>query len=466
LAGKGTDVTDKRDSGRRRGVQTPRSEMVGLATRRIAVRIIDDLLRDRKPVDDAFDAVSGDPVLLALNVRDRAFIRNLVATTVRRLGLLRQAVGVHLKKRLPPRSGPAEAILMVSAAQILVLDTADHAAVDQAVRLAAEDRNARHFRGLVNGVLRNLIRDRDAGKLPDLAAEDALPGWLVKRWRAAHGPVAFSAMADALLNEPPLDLTPKPQMDAEAFARSVGGSVLANGSIRLLSGVAGGPETLPGYEQGDWWVQDAAATLPVKLLGDVSGQRVADIAAAPGGKTAQLAANGARVTAIDRSAGRLKRLQENMTRLGLTAEIVKTDAESWSPSEPYDAVLLDAPCSATGTLRRHPDIAWIRRPAEIAQLAVLQRKLLANVAKAVKPGGLLVYATCSLEPEEGAKQVHGFLSEHPEFERMPIEADEIGGLADAITSKGDVQTRPDLNFLESDGGMDGFFMSRLKRRSD
>jgi 16S rRNA (cytosine967-C5)-methyltransferase len=456
-------VTDKPKNRRKRGEPTPRSEMVGLATRRIAVRIIDDLLRDRRPIDEAFDAVSGDPVLLALNVRDRAYVRNLVATTARRLGLLRQAVGAHLKKRLPPRAGSTEAILMVSAAQILVLDTADHAVVDQAVRLAAEDRNARHFRGLVNAVLRNLIRDRDAEKLPDLTAEDALPGWLAKRWRAAHGPVAFGKIADALLNEPPLDLTPKPHIDPQQFAETVGGTLLANGSIRLPSGAPGGLEALPGYADGDWWVQDAAATLPVILLGDVSGQRVTDIAAAPGGKTAQLAARGAFVTAVDRSAGRLKRLHENMGRLGLSAEIVTADAEHWAPPEPYDAVLLDAPCSATGTLRRHPDIAWIRRPAEITQLAALQRKLLTSAAKAVKPGGLLVYATCSLEPEEGLKQIQWFLSEHTAFERVPVDPQEIGGLEDAVTSRGDVQTRPDLDFAGGNGGMDGFFISRLRR---
>jgi 16S rRNA (cytosine967-C5)-methyltransferase len=440
--------------------------MVGLAPRRIAVRIIDGLLRDRKPVDEAFDAASGDPVLLALNTRDRAYVRNLVATTVRRLGLLRQAVAVHLKKRLPPRAGSTEAILMVSAAQILVLDTADHAAVDQAVRLAAEDRHARHFRGLVNGVLRNVIRDRDAGTLPDLTAVDALPAWLAKRWRAAHGPHALERMAETLLHEPPLDLTPKPSIDADRLAQTLGGSVLSQGSIRLPAGSSGSPESLPGYDSGDWWVQDAAATLPARLFGDVSGKRVADIAAAPGGKTAQLAAMGAHVTAVDRSTTRLARLRTNMQRLGLEAEIVVADATEWTVDQPFDAVLLDAPCSATGTLRRHPDIGWIRRPAEIAQLAVLQRKLLTNVARAVKPGGLLVYATCSLEPEEGSKQIHWFLSENPQFERVPITESEIGGLEAAITAKGDAQTRSDLDFPDAQGGMDGFFMARLRRTEE
>lgn len=453
--------------------------MVGLAPRRIAVGIIDGVLRERRPADDAFDPVLGNPVLIALNARDRAFARNLVAVTLRHLGWLRRVLQAYMQKRLPPRSGTTEAILLTAAAQILHLRTADHAAVDQAVHLAAEDRNARHFRALVNGVLRNLIRSREAGDIPPRAAGDALPSWLSARWQKQFGASAFEAMAVQLLQEPPLDVSVKGASSRADWAKRLGGIELPNGSIRIMPGTGGAPENLEGFADGAWWVQDAAARLPVRLLGQLDGQRVVDLAAAPGGKTAQLAAAGAHVTAVDKSESRLARLEDNLKRLSLRAETHVADSAVWQPGSSFDAVLLDAPCSATGTLRRHPDIAWIRREGDIAALAEIQSRLLANAAKMVRPGGLLVYATCSLECEEGVDQLDRFLAANADFERVAAEPQEIGGLLDAITPQGDVQTRPDLGFGGVDspahseersedqtdllGGMDGFFMARLKR---
>jgi 16S rRNA (cytosine967-C5)-methyltransferase len=473
-------LTDNSKTRKRKGPR-PRHEMVGLAPRRLAVGIVDGVLRERRAADSAFDAWHGNPVLLALNARDRAFTRNLVAVTLRHLGWLRRSLQAHMQKRLRARSGAAEAILLVAAAQILCLRTADHAAVDQAVRLATEDRNARHFSALINGVLRNLIRSRDAGGIVDHEPGDALPDWLSDRWRARFGVPDFQALSAQLLQEPPLDISLKHASSAPDWAERLGGILLANGSLRLAPGAGGALEQLEGYADGAWWVQDAAARLPALLLGEVDGQRVADLAAAPGGKTAQLAAAGAHVTSVDKSNSRLNRLSENLSRLRLTADTHVADARTWQPDAPFDAVLLDAPCSATGTLRRHPDIAWIRREGDIATLAEIQSRLLANAAKMVCPGGLIVYATCSLEAEEGVDQIGAFLKANAGFQRVPVTPEEIGGLSAAIAEHGDVQTRPDFRFaraapqghasslaedqLDLERGMDGFFMARLRRVS-
>ena len=449
--------------------------MVGLVPRRLAAGIIDGVLRERRSADQAFDAADGNPALLALNARDRAFTRNLVAVTLRQLGWLRSIIRTRLQKRLPPRAGITEAILLSAAAQIFCLRTSDHAAVDQAVRLASEDRSARHFSGLVNGVLRSLIRGREAGEIGDPPPAMMLPDWLAARWRAQFGAETCDVIAARLVDEPPLDISLRDSDAAAEWVTRLGGARLANGTVRLAAGAAGSPERLDGFADGAWWVQDAAARLPVMLLGDVAGQAVADLAAAPGGKTAQLAAAGAQVTAIDRSASRLERLRSNLARLDLAAETHVADAAEWRPETQFDAVLLDAPCSATGTLRRHPDIAWIRRESDIQSLAEIQARLLDNATGMVRPGGLLVYATCSLEREEGHDRIERLLETTPCFERVPVTVDEIGGLAAALTAQGDVQTRPDLGFELGDasragpaadavaGGMDGFFIARLRR---
>ncbi|MEM8877997.1 MAG: transcription antitermination factor NusB [Pseudomonadota bacterium] len=450
---------------------------MGLVPRRLAVGIVDGVLREQRSADQPFDASDGNPVLLALNARDRAFTRNLVTVTVRQLGWLRRIIRTRLQKRLPPRAGTTEAILLVAAAQIFSLRTSDHAAVDQAVRLATEDRQARHFSGLVNGVLRSLIRDREAGQIGDPSPATILPEWLERRWQAQFGTEIFEAITARLADEPPLDLSLRNPDSLASWAERLGGVGLTNGTVRLAAGGAGSPEMLEGFSEGSWWVQDAAARLPVMLMGDVAGKAVADLAAAPGGKTAQLAAAGAQVTAVDRSAPRLDRLRSNLKRLGLVAETRVADVTEWRSETQFDAVLLDAPCSATGTLRRHPDIAWTRRETDIAALAEIQTRLLDNATQMVRPGGQLVYATCSLEPQEGRDQIERLLKSNTDFERVPVRADEIGGLAPALTEKGDAQTRPDLGFALADrpsnkeigdgiaAGMDGFFIARLRRTS-
>jgi 16S rRNA (cytosine967-C5)-methyltransferase len=328
------------------------------------------------------------------------------------------------------------------------------------VRLVRADRRGLHYAGLVNAVLRQVARG-GAQQLDgtDTALLDT-PDWLMTRWIETYGPDLARAIAEANRHEPALDLSVKD--DPAAWAERLGGRALQTGSVRV---VAHGPvPALPGYADGAWWVQDAAAALPARLLGDVHGRTVADLCAAPGGKTAQLAAAGALVTAVDRAPKRLERLRQNLARLGLAAEIVTDDATQWRGG-PFDAVLVDAPCSSTGTIRRHPDIPWLKRAADIASLADLQRRLLANAFECVKPGGTLVYCTCSLEPEEGIDIVRNFLAGEPRAMRRPIAGGEVCGEDDWLTPEGDLRTLP-CHWPDADSrmaGLDGFFAARLSR---
>jgi len=329
----------------------PFQPVPGLAARRVAAELVDGVLRRRVPLDDLL-ASSGD--FAALEDRDRALTRALVGAVLRRLGSLRHLIGLFLERGLPERAPLVETALLLGAAQILLLGVPDHAAVDLSVRLVREDRRAGRFSGLVNAVLRRITRE-GASRLAalDRAALDT-PEWLLARWTKAYGAATARAIALAHAHEPALDLTVK--SDPEVWAEKLGGRVLPTGSIRLIS--HGAVTALPGFAEGAWWVQDAAAALPARLFGDVRGLRIADLCAAPGGKTAQLAAAGAIVTAVDRAPGRLQRLADNLARLSLTAELVCADVADWR-APPFDAVLLDAPCSSTGTIRRHPDLPWL-----------------------------------------------------------------------------------------------------------
>lgn len=443
----------------------PAADPAGLAARRVAVDIVDDALARRLTLDAALDGEHGHEGLSSLEPRDRGFVKVLATETIRRHGQLTAALSGFLEKPLPKSAGKTKSILQVAACQILFLDVAAHAAVDTAVELAAMDRAGRHFRGLVNAVLRRIAENREAILARPDAGRINTPDWLAERWIAAFGEETAAAIMAAHLAQPPLDLTVK--SDPETWAEALGGAVLPSGAgptgaVRLAK--SGDVAAMPGFSDGAWWVQDFAATLPAMLLGDVSGLRVADICAAPGGKTAQLAVAGARVTAIDRSASRMARLQGNLARLDLGAEAVVADAVEWQPGTLFDAILLDAPCSATGTIRRHPDIAWIRRESEIGRLAGLQERLLRKAIDLVKPGGTLVYATCSLEPEECEARIDAILGENLPVRRMPVEAGEIGGLSPCITAKGDLRTLPCYSPDGTDnGGMDGFFAARLVR---
>jgi 16S rRNA (cytosine967-C5)-methyltransferase len=428
----------------------------GFVARRIAADIVSGVLHRRRPLDEQFEAGA----FAALPERDRALVRALAGTVLRRLGTLRHLLAALLERGLPREAPHVETALLIGAAQILFLDVPDHAAVDLSVRLVRSDRRAARYAGLVNAVLRRLACERQAR----LAALDAIkldtPEWLMRRWTAHYGATTARAIAAAHAHEPALDLTVKAAPDV--WAERLNGRVLPTGSVRLI---AQGPVSkLAGYEEGAWWVQDAAAAIPARLFGDVRGKRVADLCAAPGGKTAQLAQAGAQVVAVDRAAGRLARLRQNLDRLRLHAEIVDADVTAWQ-AEPFDAVLLDAPCSSTGTIRRHPDIAWLKAERDLRALAALQARLLDRAAALLKPGGTLIYCTCSLEPEEGEQAVAALLERTPGLRRLPIAVTEVPGLAGLVTAAGELRTLP-CHWPDPDprwAGLDGFYAARLIR---
>ena len=438
---------------------SPQPEVPGLAARRIAADILDGVLRRRTALDELLSGKNAHPGLAGLAERDRALMRRLVATVLRRLGTLRHLVGGFLEKGFPSDAPRVETILLLGAAQILWLEVPDHAAVDLSVRLAQADRRAARYAGLVNAVLRKVTQSA-ATKPVDGKTRDT-PEWLLKRWRQAYGPDTARAIATANGHEPALDLTVK--QDAESWAERLRGRVLPTGTVRTLA--HGAISLLPGFSEGAWWVQDAAAALPVRLLGNVHGKRIAELCAAPGGKTAQLALAGAKVSAIDRSPARLNRMRENLARLSLNAETVAADALDWQGG-PFDGVLLDAPCSATGTIRRHPDIPWLKNEADLPVLTSLQQRLIDRAIELTRPGGTFVYCVCSLEPEEGQNQIETLLARDPRVMRSPISAQEVFGHAEFITTDRDLRTLPQ-QLPDPDprwAGLDGFYAARLTRR--
>lgn len=431
------------------GLNRARAErpVAGLAARRLAVGAVDLLMSEGRALDDALETlrdVDADP-------SERAFAGRIARLAVRHLGTIGRRLEARLDRGVPKNSGSLESVLIVGAAEILHAGTPPHAAVDMAVRVARSDPRAVPYSGLVNAVLRRIA---EAGGSETDPLDD-LPEGLAQRWRVTYGADVARAMAAAIQTDPPLDLSVA--RDPALWAERLGGRVLATGTVRLDHPV-GALTAMPGFAEGAWWVQDAAARLAVLALGDVRGRRVLDMCAAPGGKTAALAAAGAHVTALDRSEPRAKRLAANLDRLGLSAEIVIADGAVWRPEAPFDAVLIDAPCTATGTLRRHPDVAWLKDEDDIAKLAGLQRRLVANAPSIVRPGGRIVYATCSLEPEEGEAQADAALAGG--LEPDPIRADEIGGLSELIDAGGRVRARPD--HLSGQGGLDGFFVARFR----
>ena len=437
--------------------ETPPPPPPGLAARQAAAAAFADVVANGRSLDERFAADSH----FSLDVRDRALARSIVVASLRRLGTIRAALARFLERGLPKKAGPLEYILTTSAAQILFMDVPDHAAVDLAVHAARADQRSAPFAALVNAVLRNIAREKESM----LAVEDPfldMPMWLAARWRKAYGEDVAARMAVMLRHEPTLDLTVCG--DGQEWADKIGGIVLPTGSVRLVNRAA--IEELPGYAEGQWWVQDAAAALPARLLNVRPGERVADLCAAPGGKSAQLAAAGAEVVALDKSAERLRRLAVNFERLRLPVDIAVGDALTFE-AQPFDAILLDAPCSATGTIRRHPDVAWVKRASDIAALALVQAKMLERACGMLKPGGRLVYCTCSLEAEEGPAQIAALLRRNPDMVRLPVSADEIGGMSECLTAEGEVRTMP-IHLPNDDprlAGLDGFFMARLQRKS-
>ncbi|HYM30407.1 MAG TPA: RsmB/NOP family class I SAM-dependent RNA methyltransferase [Candidatus Cybelea sp.] len=428
--------------------------MPGLNPREAAHRALQSVLRRRRPLDEVLAGMLGPGGMLAeAAARDRAFARLLVTTALRRHGQIEGALAMLLERPLPKDAAREHDLLRLGAAQILFLETPAHAAVAETMRLV---RPASRYRGLVNAVLRRLAREGGSIVAGQDAARLNTLDWLWQRWCAAYGEDTARRIAEAHLREPPLDITAP---DPTRWQHALSAELLPTGTLRRKSG--GAVDALPGFDQGVWWIQDAAAALPARLLGDVAGKTVIDLCAAPGGKTAQLASAGADVIAVERSRERAKRLNENLRRLKLTAATIVADATAWRPQNPADAVLLDAPCTATGTLRRHPDAAWLKQPQDLASMSSAQDKLLDAAHGMVKRGGMLVYCVCSLEPEEGPQRVAAFLSRHGDMTRAPITAGDVAGLAELVSADGDLRTLP--CHLAEQGGMDGFYAARLLR---
>jgi 16S rRNA (cytosine967-C5)-methyltransferase len=405
-------------------------------TRDAAFDLLTAVLDRRRPLEEALDAL---PPIAA---RDRAAAHRLAATVLRRLGTLDAVLEPYLKKSPPD---PVRHMLRLGAAGVLLLDTPPHAAVATAVALTRA-RRLHTFASLVNAVLRRVA---EAGP-PVMAELDSprldTPSWLWASWGAAARAIALAHQHEA-----PLDLTPRP-----GATPPDGGEPLPTGSVRFPPGTV--VTSLPGFDQGSFWVQDAAAALPARLLAPHPGERIADLCAAPGGKTAQLAAAGAQVIAVERDRARLDRLRDNLRRLRLTAETVEADAALWQPPAPLDAVLLDAPCSATGTIRRHPDVPHLKRQRDVHALTGTQDRLLAAALRMLRPGGRLIYAVCSLQPEEGAPRIAAAL-EQGGARHAPFQPAELPGLPEAITPEGFLRTHPGM--WAARGGMDGFFAARL-----
>ena len=428
--------------------------------RAAALDLLESVFDRGTPLDTA---LTQSLALAKLSPRDRAFTRLLVTTVLRRRGQIDAAIDEKLARRLAKRETRVRNALRLGIAQLAFLETPAHAAVDGSVNLVRQ-RGRAGMTGLVNAVLRGIDRDGAAAlKATPEAEQRNTPAWLRASWSAAYGADTAAAIMAAHRAEPPLDFTLAPGEQADTWAPRLDAEILPTGSLRRRSG--GLVSELDGYAQGAWWIQDAAAALPARLFGELAGRTAIDLCAAPGGKTAQLAAAGATVTAVDLSAARLRLVTENMERLKLSAETVCADATEFAPAAPVDAILLDAPCSSTGTIRRHPDIAWLKTPDDVAEAAKLQARLLNAAVSMLAPGGVLVYAVCSLQPEEGPAQIDALLAGNADIVRAPIAGGELAGLdalsPPAITAAGDVRTLP-CHFAAA-GGMDGFYIARLQR---
>ncbi|MBO0905531.1 RsmB/NOP family class I SAM-dependent RNA methyltransferase [Jiella sonneratiae] len=449
-------------------------ERPGLFARQVAARLLSAVVSSRTSLDGLTDASTGHPHFRQLPPRDQALVKAILTAAFRFRGSIEAEIAGRLERPLPPNAAALRHVLHVGAAQILCLDVPDSAAVDLAVASAAADPRSARFAGLVNAVLRRIARE--AGRLPKAGADEAAeageaadarrdcPDWLFKRLSEQYGAARAGRIAAAHLVRAPVDLTTK--ADAAGWAARLGGRAIGPRTVRL--GEVEGPiSALAGFEEGAWWVQDVAATLPVQLFGDVSGRRVADLCAAPGGKTAQLAAAGALVTALEKSASRMKRLRENLDRLKLSAETVAGDLMDFAPEAPFDAVLLDAPCSSTGTIRRHPDVAYTKDDAEIEKLAALQLSLLTKAAACVAPGGCLVFANCSIDRREGEEVAASFLAAREGFRLEPVAPAELPDFAFAVSEEGFLRTTPEMLSGDSGrgGGLDGFFAARFRREN-
>ncbi|MBL0374133.1 MFS transporter [Rhizobium sp. KVB221] len=442
--------------GKGRTPRTAEPDKPGFQARAAAVKIMSAVIGQKTPLDGMLDDHHGNPAFSVLSLQDRALVRAILNSGLRHLTWIDAIFNSYLDKPLPEGASHLRHILSVAATQILFLDVPDHSAVDIAVEQARRDPRSSRFANLVNALLRRLGREKHDVLEGVSKAVSPLPAWYEKRLVATYGKETTAAIAEAYLKLAPIDLTVK--SDPQHWADTLGGTVLPTGTVRLDK-FDGAVTELTGFADGVWWVQDAAAAIPARLLGDIKGKRVADLCAAPGGKTAQLIVQGANVTAVEQSASRIKRMKSNFDRLGLTAEIVNARLEEYEPAEPFDAVLLDAPCSSTGTIRRHPDVLWTKGVDDIETLARVQYNLLVSAFALVRPGGTIVFSNCSLDRLEGEEVVEKFLRANPNAERAPIAKQDWPGLEEAITELGEIRTTP-----ATLGGMDGFFAAVIRRK--
>lgn len=430
-----------------------------LGARAAAHEILNAVLINKQALDAALE---DNGTLKRIAGRDRAFARMMVATSLRRLGQIDDLIDKALERPEELKNERVRNILRLGVCQLMFMDVPDHAAVDTSVRLA-EANGMEGQKGFINGVLRTMTR---AGK-EWLARQDETrlntPEWLLKIWIADYGLRTAAEIAQANLSEAPLDISVKDPASKLSWASTLKATELRTGTLRKIDG--GVVHEMPGFDEGMWWVQDAAAALPAKLFGDLKDAHVVDMCAAPGGKTMQMAAMGAYVTAIDRSAQRLKRVEQNLKRLRLEEQvkIEAADAAVWKPKDAPQRILLDAPCSATGTVRRHPDVPYLKTPGDLMRLAETQSRILKHAADILDVGGVLIYCTCSLQKLEGEEQIDMLLKAMPNMRRIGITPEEVGGYEDIINEHGDLRIMP--FHLAAQGGMDGFFVSRLTKVS-
>jgi len=424
----------------------------GLAARQVAFAVLNDVFFRKRSLDEAYVRAEG---FEKLESRDRGFVRLLVSVVLKRAPQLDAALAALLHEPLDQLK-PQQLInvFRLGVAQIVFLQTPPHAAVNTTVDLAAVE-NMAHQKPLVNAIMRRVAQEgilqvepRDAGRMNT-------PEWLWTQWMQDYGVETALDIAAAHFTEAPVDFTVRE--NPSVWADRLAADVLPSGSLRLSS--AGFVPGLAGFEDGAWWVQNAAAALPVKFMGDLRGKTVVDLCAAPGGKTAQLAVAGAQVIALDRSAQRVHRLQENITRLGLDVETVVADGAVWQPVEKVDAVLLDAPCTATGTIRHQPDVLWLKDMRDQEKLVALQQRLFKNAVEMLKSGGVLVYCTCSLQKAEGEALVDWAVAERLSVTLAPIRPGEIAGINPMLTSRGELRALP--HHWADLGGIDGFYAARF-----
>ncbi|EJF74664.1 RsmB/NOP family class I SAM-dependent RNA methyltransferase [Bartonella alsatica] len=438
----------------------------GLAVRQLCVRFLGAVLDKHVSLSNLTDNEHGHPKYLGLSHRDRLLCRAILVVALRHRGQITTALSRFLLRPLPSQAFSLQHLLHISVAQILYLDIPDHAAIDLAVHVAKLDPRLRRFSGVVNALLRNVARE--AVFLRQLVPSiEGIPAWFRQLLVSTYGKEKAKQILAIQNVEPPLDVTVK--SDSVGWAKRLGGIVLPNGSVRL-SNLDCSVSDLPGYTEGAWWVQDFAAALPACLLGNIQGKQVVDLCASPGGKTAQLALQGADVTAIELSASRVKRLKENMERLHFSVSTWQGDVRNFHPEQLFDAVLLDAPCSSTGTIRRHPDILWTKSMDDIVNLAALQYSLLSAAIALVKKGGCIVFSNCSLAKEEGEDLIEKILSTRNDIILEPIRIEEMGVMAHLLSAKGTLRTTPadfcQENFNAEKNmflGMDGFFAARLRK---